>query len=158
MVNERDIQLALADLESQEVPNYLATARKYDIQHTTLMRRHKHHTKSNAEATSTFRRLLTDEQEEVLVQRINHLSDRGMPPTPRIVKNLVEEMVKQPVGENWVLRFRERHKYRITSVYLRAIDQTRQVADNSMHFNHFYQNVIHKFTSPPNCLLICGAA
>jgi hypothetical protein len=38
--NDR-IELAIADLETQEYLNYTATARKYKIERTTLSRRHK---------------------------------------------------------------------------------------------------------------------
>jgi len=37
MVNEAAIQLALADLQLQEVVNYTLIAKKYDISHVTLM-------------------------------------------------------------------------------------------------------------------------
>ena len=35
------IDKALKDLASQESPDYSATARKYGINHTTLLRRHR---------------------------------------------------------------------------------------------------------------------
>ena len=38
--NDR-IELAIADLETQEYLNYAATARKYKVERTTLSRRHK---------------------------------------------------------------------------------------------------------------------
>jgi hypothetical protein len=38
--NDR-IELAIADLETQEYLNYAATARKYKIERTTLSRRHR---------------------------------------------------------------------------------------------------------------------
>ena len=45
---------------------------------------------------------LTDEQEEVLIGCINSLTDRGMPPTSQIVRNLAEEIRGSKVGKNWV--------------------------------------------------------
>jgi len=53
----------------------------------------------------------------------------------------VFEIIKKQPGKNWVATFCERHQNKIKSLYLRAIDQTRQVADNSAYFNHFYANV-----------------
>ena len=47
MVNEADIQLAITDLQLQDVPNYTATAKKYNVQRITLMRRHKRGTVSH---------------------------------------------------------------------------------------------------------------
>jgi hypothetical protein len=36
MVNEDDMQKALAEIESSESPNYAAIARKYKLERTTL--------------------------------------------------------------------------------------------------------------------------
>jgi hypothetical protein len=142
MVNEDVIQKALADLEAQEAPNYRATAKKYGIHHTTLLRRFKHQSVSRKIAVSLYgKRHLTDAQEEVLIRRINTLADRGMPPTPQILRNLVEEAIKDEIGVHWVNRFCERHQDRIKSVYLRAMDKNRQFADNTRHYEHFYQTV-----------------
>lgn len=141
MVNEADIQKALDDLESQEVPNYSATAKKFKIDRRTLQRRHKGISKPKESAYSESHMLLTIEEEEVLVQHINNLSDRGLPPTPQILRNLVFEIAKKQPGKNWVAAFCKRHQDKIKSLYLRAIDQTRQVADNSAYFEHFYTTV-----------------
>ncbi|EDN02335.1 predicted protein [Histoplasma mississippiense (nom. inval.)] len=42
------------------------------------------------------------------------------------------------VGINWVSCFYERHKAKIKSIYLRALDQKRKQADNSYYFEHFF--------------------
>jgi len=141
MVNEADIQKALDDLESQDVPNYSATAKKFRIDRRTLQRRHKGISKPKELAYSESHMLLTIEEEEALIQHINNLSDRGLPPTPQILRNLVFEIVKKQPGKNWVPTFCKRHQDKIKSLYLRAIDQTRKVADNSAYFEHFYANV-----------------
>ena len=43
---------------------------------------------------------MTIKQEEVLIERINYLSDRAMLPTSHIVKNLVEEIRGKRVRKN----------------------------------------------------------
>jgi Tc5 transposase DNA-binding domain len=141
MVNEEVIQKAISDLESQETLNYAAIAKKYKITRTTLMRRHKGKTVSNHEARSIYQQLLTDEQENVLLEHISTLSSRGMPPTPQVLKNIVVEMVGHEIGQHWLSRFRQRHKETIKSVYLKGLDNSRKVADNSAHFEHFYTRV-----------------
>ena len=40
------------------------------------------------------------DQEKVLVEYINKLTDRGMPPTIQVVQNLVKEMIQSLVGRN----------------------------------------------------------
>ena len=122
MVNEEAILEAISDLRCQEKPNYAQAAKKYNVDRTTLMRRFKGQTTSNHEAHSIHQKLLTDAQEEVVLQHISDLSDRGMPPTPQILENLIVEIVRQPIGQCWVRRFCKRHQDKIKSVYLRGID------------------------------------
>ena len=141
MANESDILKAISDLESQKNPQYTQVARKYNLDRTTLMRRYKGLTVSNQQAASIHRKLLTDAQEEVLLDHISKLSSRGLPHTAQILRNLVVEIVKHDVGECWVRRFCQRHHDRINSVYLKSIDNSRKVADNSAHFEHFFTNV-----------------
>jgi Tc5 transposase DNA-binding domain len=135
------IQAAIADLESQERVNYAGTAKKWNLDRTTLTRRYRGETVSNQDATSYARRQLTDVQEKTLIQYINKLSNRGLPPTPQIVKNLAEEISQTKLGPNWVSRFCKRHQKDLKSVYLRTIDHKRKVADNSAYFQHFYEQV-----------------
>lgn len=73
---------ALADLESQERVNFAATARKWQVDRTTLAKRFKGQTGTIQEAVSYTRQRLTDVQEEVLIAHLNRLTDRGLPPTP----------------------------------------------------------------------------
>ncbi|PVH90585.1 hypothetical protein DM02DRAFT_472763, partial [Periconia macrospinosa] len=113
----------------------------YNLDRTTLMRRFKGKTTLYQASRSVHQKLLTDAQEEVLLQHITDLSDRGMPPTPQILEKLIVEMVREPVGKCWVRRFCQRYENKIKSIYLRGIDQTRKVADNTAHFEHFYQVV-----------------
>ena len=94
------IELALDDLKLQKKPNYSATARKFGVEHTTLAKRFKGKTVSRAIANSEHRQHLTMDQEKVLVEYINKLTDRGMPPTTQIVRNLVEKMIQSLVGRN----------------------------------------------------------
>ena len=138
MVNEAAIQEAIIDIKSQKAPNFAATAENYNVPRLTLMRRCKGETVSNAEAHSRDQKLLTNAQESVLLEYIRKLSDRGLHPTPQILKNLVVELVKKPVGKCWVHRFLERYKNQLTSIYLRNIDQSRHVADNSRYFEHYF--------------------
>lgn len=59
--NER-ILAVIADLDSQGVPNYGATAKNYDLVRTTLWRRHTSQTVSRGEATTEFRQALNEDQ------------------------------------------------------------------------------------------------
>ena len=135
------IEAAIADLESQDRRNIAATAKKWEVARETLSKRFRGETSSNQDANSYARRQLTDVQEKTLIQHINKLSNRGLPPTPQIVKNLAEEIARVKLGKNWVSRFCKRHQDKLLSVYLRTIDHKRKLADNSAYFQHFYEQV-----------------
>lgn len=138
MANERAIEEAISDLKSQTSLNYAATAKKYGLERTTLMRRFKGESVSYSEARSRSNKLLTNAQESIVIEHIRRLSGRGLHVTPKILENLVQELVGQPIGGRWVERFRKRHEHELTSVYLRNVDQSRQIADNSRHFEHYF--------------------
>src|SRR5882757_8552955 len=88
-----------------------------------------------------FRQRLTKSQEETLIAYVNKLNDRGFPPTPQILKNIAESIAHTTLGPNWTARFCKRHRNQLSSVYLRTIDHKRKVADNSKHFQHFFDLV-----------------
>lgn len=48
MVNEQKLAEALADLDTQDKPNYSKAARDYGLDRTTIMRRHKGKSRSRA--------------------------------------------------------------------------------------------------------------
>ena len=64
--NDR-IELAIADLETQEYLNYAVTARKYKIERITLSRRHRGVTGSKKDQYSYTAKTLTNVQENVLI-------------------------------------------------------------------------------------------
>jgi len=100
MVDEQRIKAALDALDRQLIPNYAAIAKEYDLERTTVMRKHISRTTSRATATSLFYKLLTNTQEEALISQINKLTLRGIPPTTYIVRNFVEEMIGREVNKN----------------------------------------------------------
>jgi hypothetical protein len=105
MINEQDMEKALDALNAQLIPNYSQMAESFGIERTTLMCRHKGICTSMTEATSLYRKLLTNVQEEALIKQINKLTARGLPPTSHIVKNLVEEIIGREVNKNWTAHF-----------------------------------------------------
>ena len=136
--NEEDMQAALADLATQDDPNYSATALKYKVERTTLARRHKNRTVSNQEATSIYRKKLTDGQEQVLLREINRLTNDGYPPKPKTVAGLAAGICGTEIGEHWVTRFCARYEGQIKSLYLKPIDRKRQIADNPDSLKRWY--------------------
>ena len=96
---------------------------------------------SKEAAKSEYWQKLTSVQEEVLIERVNQLTDRAIPPTPQIVKNLAEELIKAPLGKNWVGGFIKRYQDRLKCVYLRTIDRKRVMSENAPSYQLFYNLV-----------------
>ena len=97
--NDR-IELAVADLESQESLNYAQTAKKWNVDRSTLSRRHRGITGSKQDQYSYTAKTFTDVQENVLIRYINDLSARGLPPTSQIIRNLAKELAGKDISSN----------------------------------------------------------
>ena len=74
MPNTNRIPEAIADLNSQRVPNVKATAEKYGVVRKTLENRWKGKSTSMAEAVSIHHQCLTNAQERALIELINDLT------------------------------------------------------------------------------------
>jgi hypothetical protein len=100
MINESDINSAIAELNSQLKPNISTIARKWNIERTTLTKRYSGQTASRVTYLSEQRQCLTNEQEDQLIIQINRLTERGMLSTSQIVKNLAKEVIGRSVRKN----------------------------------------------------------
>jgi hypothetical protein len=135
------ITAAVDAIRRGEYTDYANAARHYKCSQTAVSRRVRGLTKTRKEANSFWHQCLTIEQEEVLIHRINYLTDRAMPPTSHIVKNLAEEIRGGRVGKNWVGQFVKRHGIRLKSLYLRNIDNLRAGAEYAPMFQLFFSVV-----------------
>src|SRR5580692_5995260 len=138
--NER-IDLALASLERQLLPNYNGTAKEFNVHRTTLMCRHKGISTSREQATSEHKKCLTNTQEATLISVINKLSIRGLLPTTQIVKNLAEEIIGRKVNKNWMAHFVHRYRDQLKSLYLRNIDSLQAKSEYGPLYRHFFDLV-----------------
>jgi hypothetical protein len=138
---EQHMEAAVALLKAQKIHNFNATARKFKLGHTAVLRRFKGQTMSRAEANSKYRQLLTNAQEEVLITCINCLTNRIIPPTSVIVKNMVEEIRGAEVNKNWTSGFVLRHQEHLKSTYLRNIDNKRASSEYEPMFKYFFELV-----------------
>ena len=143
--NNTALELALADLRSQDRPHYRATALKYHVDKSTLRRRFLGLSTSAAAASSIYHQRLSAVQENVLIEQINRLTDRGIPPTNQMVKNMAEAIIGDLVGKNWTGEFVRRHKTELKSTYLSNIDKQRTKAEYVPSFEYFYQLIIFAF-------------
>jgi transposase-like protein len=139
------LELAIADLESQDKPSYRATARKYGVNDVTLRRRFLGTQTSPATASSLYRQRLSAAQETALVAQINRLTNRGIPPTSQIVKNMAEEMIQDILGKNWTGEFIRRHQNVLKSMYLRNMDKQRINTEYLPTLAYFFELVFVLF-------------
>jgi hypothetical protein len=135
------VEKAVSAIKRGEFRDYSKAAARYGCDRTAVSKRIRGLTKTRQEANSFFRQCLTNTQEEVLIDRINYLTDRGLPPTSSIVKNLAEEIRGEPVGKNWVGDFIRRKGDRLCSLYLRNIDNLRVSSEYGPMFKLFFELV-----------------
>lgn len=135
------LDAALADLKLQDVPNIRGTARKFGVIESTLRRRHKGQTVSAQEASHVHKQRLSPAEERALIDQINDLTDRGIPPTVSMVRNFAEEMIEASVGKNWAANFVRRHNDQLKSLYLRNIDNSRIKAEYVPMFKRYFEGV-----------------
>jgi flagellar motor protein MotB len=108
---EMQMQLALEACREVSNPNFSDIARQFPpVNRQTLKRHFYGEQSSRAAANSIHRQNLTIEQEEQLISHINMLTNRGLPPTSSIVRNLAEEIIERPVGKNWTGQFVQRQR------------------------------------------------
>ena len=78
---ETQIERAIAHLNRQEMLNYAVTARLFEIEPSTLRRRHQGLTVSRTETYSNVHQRLNNVEEDELLRYINSLTDRHIPLT-----------------------------------------------------------------------------
>src|SRR5450432_4622180 len=138
---EARLGLALEDIRKQTIPNFSSTARRFQVNRITLLRRFKLTQQNRRIASSETKQCLSLAQEETLIRFINNLTDRSLPPTSQIVHNCAEELAKKPLGKKWVGKFVKRHKDQLHAVYLRTIDNQRVKADFIPNLEAYYKLV-----------------
>ena len=143
------LEAALASLELSDSINYAQTAREYGVDPTTLRRRHKGKQVSRHQAAFESKSLLTETQEQVLISHIKRLSERGIPPTPQMVRNFAAEIGKERPGKNWVYEFTKRHSNELDSKYLKGFDFNRKHADRLESYQAWFQLVSELYSYPP---------
>ena len=84
-----------------EFKDYSKVAWYFKCDRTAVSGRIRLLTKTRRDADSLCRQCLTNDQESVLIDRINYLSERQMPPASYIVRNLAVEIRGYLVGKNW---------------------------------------------------------
>ncbi|KAF8847455.1 hypothetical protein BDZ45DRAFT_681878 [Acephala macrosclerotiorum] len=83
------------------------------VHSTAVQRRLNGLTRTRREANAFYYQCFTNTEKELLIARINELTNRGMPSTSQIVKNLAEEIRGKEVKKNWSAEFCKKYKLKL---------------------------------------------
>ncbi|KAJ6436259.1 DDE superfamily endonuclease, CENP-B-like protein [Purpureocillium lavendulum] len=135
------IDEALAFLNSSDVINYAATARRFNCDETTLRRRHQGKQRSRRDADRLYKSRLSKQQERDLIAYIHKLSSRGIPPTLSMIKNFAQDIAKTEVGKDWPYRFVQRYRDELGCTSFDGLDMSRKRADNASRYKAYFELV-----------------
>ncbi len=138
--NMTSIEAALADLALQKSSNYTATAKKFNINQSTLSRQHRDiivFVKKSKQTTS----ILLNQQEKELIRYINKLIERNIPSFNIMIRVFAYNISGKQSGKNWSYEFVRRHSDILQSKFLQEADLERKKADNAYQYQLYFDLV-----------------
>jgi hypothetical protein len=110
LYTEADVQLAILDLQREQIKSIRLAKKVYEVPQTTIRRR-RDGTRSRRDCEPKSKRL-TKLEEEAIVQRILEECLRGIPPSKAHVRDMADRLLRErggkPTGKNWVDNFIKR--------------------------------------------------
>jgi len=134
------IEAALADLALQKSSNYTATAKKFNINRSTLSWRHRDiivFVKKSKQTTS----ILSNQQEKELIRYINKLIERDISSLNVMIRVFAYNISEKQPGKNWSYKFIRRHSDILQSKFLQEADLERKKADNAYQYQLYFDLV-----------------
>lgn len=129
---------ALHSLEPGEKANITLVAKAFGVNRSTLSRRFRAVTRSK-EAQYNDQRLLNNQQSKTLIEWINKLTERGLPPTTFMLVNFAQEISGKVPGKNWVHRWLKTHSDKVISRYSTGLDLDRKRADSAWKYALYFE-------------------
>jgi hypothetical protein len=140
------IDEALAEIELQDPGDGFTLkniAEKHGVDRSTLGQRCKGKTGPRSDGYAS-QQLLNPQQEQALVQYIEDLTARGLPPTRAMIRNFASNILKQHIGVNWILRFIRRNHDHLISKWSAGIDVVCHRADSKCKYELYFDLLHHK--------------
>jgi len=109
-----DALAAIKALKPGEKLVYQKIADQYEVDRSTLSRQHKR-VQAPLAVKDSSQQKLTLQQEAELVQYLEELNARRIPPTREMIGNFASAVAQEPVSESWVTRFINRHAIHLIS-------------------------------------------
>src|ERR1700744_6490891 len=155
--NMAPIDEALEELESLrpgERFSYTEIANKHGCNRTTLSKRHRGLQGTRA-AQYESQRVLTDEQSQTLVEWVNELTKKGLPPSNEMLRNFAREIrgTGDKPGREWPVRWRNRHQDQIIYTYSTGRDRSRFSADSAYKYRLYFELMekkLHEYDITPD--------
>ncbi len=130
--NMTSIKAAFADLALQDSFNYTATAKKFNINQSTLSWWHRDKTifvKKSKQTTS----ILSNQQEKKLIHYINKLIERDISSLNAMIHVFAYNIFEKQSGKNWSYEFIRCHSDILQSKFLQEADLKQK--KSIMHIN-----------------------
>jgi hypothetical protein len=140
MATTEDIDKAISELRAAKQPNIAAAARKYGIERTRLNRLFKG-SQAIRKNYIAAKHLLSPQQDRRLMELLNRLTKDGIPPTPKLVRQLARDLCGKLPSKNWPSNWLAGHSSEFSSGNLRGFDLDRKKADSYWQYNAYFQLV-----------------
>jgi hypothetical protein len=140
------MELAVGAMEGQsegEQLSYTKIAEKYNVSRHTLARRCKG-IQAPIQAKNLNQQRLNPQQEQELIQHIERLTERGLPPTREMIKRFASGIAQDPVGKGWVTRFINKHHDQLISRWTSGMDYVRHQADSEAKYKLYFDLLYRK--------------
>ena len=141
----QDALTEIRNLDPGDKLVYTNIAQKHGVSRTTLSRAHRGVQVPQGVADPNQRKL-TPQQEADLVQYIETLSARHLPPTRAIVQNFASKVAQDPCSDSWVTRFLHRHRDRLTCHWATGMDSNRHNAESGYKYKLYFDLLQQKIT------------
>lgn len=125
---------SLRSLSPGEQPNFSKTAKEFNVNRSTLSKRFRGVQGSRA-SKNAAQRILNNQQEKDLVNYVDTLCVRGLPPILQMIANFAKEISSVKVKVRWAERFVKRHNIDLVSRWLDGIDTNRKRADSAFKYS-----------------------
>jgi hypothetical protein len=143
--NLEPIDAALAAIEllsKREHFTYTKIADHFDVSRVTLAQRHQGRQGSQTDQKHSQQKL-NPQQEAALVQFIENLTRKALPPTREIIQNFALQMTAEPMSEAWVQCFVSQHGDHFICKWISGMDAVRHKAD-SRHKYELFVDLLHQ--------------
>jgi hypothetical protein len=98
--SNEDLERALLEVANTKALVYATIARKHNINHSTLSRRVRGVQVFRTVSIQITSRLLSNAQEEVILQQMEYLSNKCIYLAPRIIYNSIQAIVGHLISKN----------------------------------------------------------